>query len=109
MIEKNETGVLILKTTPLFEFLWNNKEKKNDKNNRRLAATVQDYIARGFLEIAKSVSNGVPIVFSGGVAYNKHITKFMIENNVIVNKKVPCGDGGISFGQIGYFLNNYDY
>ncbi|MCK4968762.1 MAG: carbamoyltransferase HypF, partial [Candidatus Aenigmarchaeota archaeon] len=103
VIEKDDSGVLILKTTPLFEFLWKNK----DKDKRRLAATVQDYLARGFLEIAKSVSGDLPIVFSGGVAYNKYITKFMIENGVIVNSKVPCGDGGISFGQIGYFLNNY--
>ncbi len=95
----------VLQTTPLFEYLWKNK----DKDKKRLAATVHSYLASGLFEIAKNVAGGLPIVFSGGVAYNRHITKFMFEKSVLVNSKVPSGDGGISFGQIGHMLNNtYD-
>ncbi len=92
----------VLQTTPLFKYLWENK----DKDKKRLAATVHGYVARGLFEIAKKIAGGLPIVFSGGVAYNRHITKFMLENGVLINSKVPSGDGGISFGQIGYVLNN---
>ncbi|MEA3229968.1 MAG: carbamoyltransferase HypF, partial [archaeon] len=96
VIEKKEKT--ILKTTPLFEFLWENR----DKNKPRLAATVHNYLAGGLLRIAQRTSKGMPIIFSGGVAYNRYITAYMLENNVIINSKVPAGDGGISFGQIGY-------
>jgi len=30
----------------------------------------------------------------------------MLKNGVYVNEKVPPGDGGISFGQIAYYLAN---
>ncbi|NOQ56325.1 MAG: carbamoyltransferase HypF [Nanohaloarchaea archaeon] len=95
-------GVLILNTTVLFEFLWENK----DKDKSRLAATVFDYVSRGLYMIAESVSEDLPIVFSGGVAYNRYVTGYMIENGVLINLKVPAGDGGISFGQIGFVLSN---
>jgi hydrogenase maturation factor HypF (carbamoyltransferase family) len=58
------------------------------------------YLAEGLFKIAKQAANeDEPIVFSGGVAYNKMITGFMIKNNVLVNKNIPCGDGGICYGQ----------
>ena len=95
--------VKVLKTTPLFEFLWDMR----DKDKKRLAATVHDYLSRGLFSIADSASRGFPIVFSGGVAYNRYITEHMLEKGVIVNSKVPCGDGGISFGQVGYVLRSY--
>ena len=91
----------ILMTTPLFGYLLNNKEK--DKG--RLAATTQMYLAKGLFKIAKQAANeDEPIVFSGGVAYNKMIAGFMIKNNVLVNKDIPCGDGGICYGQA--YLSN---
>ncbi|MCK5063139.1 MAG: hypothetical protein KAR23_04360, partial [Candidatus Aenigmarchaeota archaeon] len=77
------------------------------KDKKRLAATVHDYLSRGLFSIADSASRGLPIVFSGGVAYNRYITEHMLEKGVIVNSKVPCGDGGISFGQVGYVLRSY--
>jgi hydrogenase maturation protein HypF len=90
---KEEDGKKILMTTPLFKFLLNNL----DKDKGRLAATAQTYLAKGMLKIAKEIGNQV--VFSGGVAYNKMITEYMIKNGVLLNKEVPPGDGGISFGQ----------
>ena len=60
------------------------------------------YIANGLYQITKQYNQ--PIVFSGGVAYNNIISTFLTKNNVIINNKIPSGDGGISFGQIMYYL-----
>ena len=86
-------------TTPLSQYLT----EHIDKDKPRLGATAELYLAKGFLEIAKQFNR--TIVWSGGVAYNSLITTFMIENGVVTHKKVPPGDGGISFGQIAYALS----
>lgn len=97
----NKNGKSVLVTTSLFEFLLNSINK--DKG--RLAATAQMYLAKGFFEMAKQkAGNEVPIVLSGGVAYNRMISEFMMKNDVIVNKDIPCGDGGICYGQA--YLSN---
>lgn len=88
----------VLMTTPLFRFLVDNSEK----DKKKLAATVQMYLAKGLYEIASKFNK--PIVFSGGCAYNALMSSFLIEKGVHVNGKVPSGDGGISFGQIAYYL-----
>jgi len=94
----------ILKTTPIFEFLLENI----DKDKGKLAYTVQEYIAEGLFEIAnKFKTDKKEIVFSGGCAYNRIMTSFLTKNGVLVNQKVPAGDGGISFGQIYYILNKF--
>lgn len=93
-----KNGKTILRTTPLFKFLIENKEK--DKG--RLAATVQTYIAQGLFEIANK--NNHKIVFSGGVAYNSMISSYMMKKGVLFNKEIPCGDGGICYGQA--YLSN---
>ncbi len=90
----------VLMTTPLFEFLVENLER----DKKRLGATVQDYLARGLYRIASRSRK--PIVFSGGCAYNTIMTSFMVERNVFVNELVPSGDGGISFGQVAFYLAN---
>ncbi|RMF54548.1 carbamoyltransferase HypF [Candidatus Woesearchaeota archaeon] len=90
----------VLMTTPIFEFLTSNI----DKDKKRLAATVQQYLAEGLYEIASK--KGKPIVFSGGCAYNRIMSSFMIRKGVYTNEKVPAGDGGISFGQVSYYLAN---
>ncbi len=90
----------VLKTTPLFQFLIDNFEK----DKKRLAATVQMYLAQGLYEIASRFSKSV--MFSGGCAYNTIMSSFMMKNGVHTNEKVPSGDGGISFGQIAYYLAN---
>ena len=55
------------------------------------------YLAQGLFQIAKSTNK--PIVLSGGVSYNKIISEFMTNQGVLINKEVPCGDSGISYGQ----------
>jgi hydrogenase maturation protein HypF len=91
-----EQGKTILMTTPLFDFLLKNKEEKG-----KLAATAQMYIAKGLYEIAKTAlkKKNIPIVFSGGVAYNRMISGFMRQHGVLVNRELPAGDGGICYGQ----------
>jgi len=90
-IKKQDRQILL--TTPIFEYLVQNY----DKDKGRLGATVQQYLAEGFYQLAKSDK---PIVFSGGCAYNTIMTTYLLEQNVLINEKVPCGDGGISFGQL---------
>ncbi|MBM3281782.1 MAG: carbamoyltransferase HypF [Candidatus Diapherotrites archaeon] len=91
----------VLLTTPLFEYLIENKMK----NRSRLAATVQQYIATGLDEIAQT-TGGKSFVFGGGCAYNKIMTSFLVSKKYEVNEKVPCGDGGLAFGQLAYALAN---
>lgn len=73
-----------------------------------LAFSAQSYLARSLAQLAMKEAErlGVKAVgFSGGVAYNEHITSVMrsvIEQNglrFIVHELVPLGDGGISLGQ----------
>ncbi|MCK5233429.1 MAG: carbamoyltransferase HypF, partial [Candidatus Aenigmarchaeota archaeon] len=86
----------VLLTTPLFEYLVENI----DANKSRLAATVQQYIAEGMHKIAAQYKK--PIVFSGGCAYNRIMTEYMISKGVYLNENVPAGDGGLSFGQTAF-------
>lgn len=89
-------GKTILMTTPLFEYLC---KAKGNKGN--LAATAQMYIAKGLFTIAEHAvqTKNVPIVLSGGVAYNRMISEFMVKQGVLVNNALPAGDGGICYGQ----------
>jgi len=88
-----QDGKTILMTTPLFEYLLNNK----GKDNGRLAATAQMHLAQGLYDIAKK--QDMPIVLSGGVAYNRMISGFMMDKDVFVHKELPAGDGCICYGQ----------
>jgi len=67
------------------------------------------YLAKGLFKIAKQVARkeDKPIALSGGVAYNRMISGFMIKNNVFVHKELPCGDGCICHGQA-YLANMND-
>lgn len=78
------------------------KERKND-----LAKTVHVSLANAFSDIAieEAKKDHLTIAFSGGVAYNK-IFSDAIKKRVelsglkyVEHKLVPCGDGGVSFGQ----------
>ena len=73
-----------------------------------LAYSAQSYLARGLAELAVNAAQKEDVEaigFSGGVAYNHHITSVMrdvvTENDIkfLVHTKLPAGDGGISFGQ----------
>lgn len=95
-LEKN--GKTILCTTDIFKFLLDNL----DKEKARLAATVQIYLAKGLYQIASSLTK--PIVASGGVCYNRMISSYLLQKGILFNKEVPCGDGGICYGQV-YLAN----
>lgn len=86
-------GKKILSTTNLFRFLLDNREKEKG----RLAATAQTYLAYGLYEIAEEKNK--PVVVSGGVAYNRMISSFLMKKGVLFNKEIPAGDGGTCYGQ----------
>lgn len=91
-----DTRRFILATTPLFRYLVANLKK----DHRQLAMIVQNYLAAGFYQLARRAGPNLPVVFSGGVAYNRVITTYLIRRGVLINKKIPPGDGGISYGQL---------
>ena len=101
---KMQNSKLILETMPLFEYLIKNLHK----DKKRLAATAQIYIAEGLYEIAKKQKSEKAkkqkIFLAGGLGNNKIISKYLESNGIIINKKIPRGDAGISFGQVIYFL-----
>jgi hydrogenase maturation protein HypF len=81
-------------------------EEGKDKHD--IAASAQVSLARAFAEQACAAAkrSGAPIIgFSGGVAVNAAIGR-TIEDYVkeeglefVTNHRLPCGDGGVSFGQ----------
>lgn len=92
----------ILNTTFLFEYLVKNPQK--DKH--RLAATAQLYLAQGLYEIIKPTGCS-DIFIAGGIANNKIISDYFISKDAYVSNKISCGDAGLSFGQIIYYLANH--
>lgn len=83
--------------------------KENGTKKRDIAATAQNLLAKGLSKIAiKCAKNqNIDVVaFTGGVAYNNAISWKIKETikqanlDFITNKKLPCGDGGVSFGQV---------
>jgi len=104
IIEDADSGTKILSTTALFKFLLENLDKYSAGE---LAATAQMYLAVGMHRIAQSSADGREIVFSGGVAYNRMMTGYMLGKGVLINKEIPAGDGGISYGQA-YLANLMD-
>jgi hydrogenase maturation protein HypF len=83
-------------------------ERRNAEAPSDLAFSAERYLAEGLAQVAADEAKrlGVDVVgFSGGVAYNEHITyamrHFVHENGLrfVVHKAVPAGDGGVSFGQ----------
>jgi hydrogenase maturation protein HypF len=73
-----------------------------------LACSAQSYLARSLAQRAVKEAERIglkTIGFSGGVAYNEHITQIIrrtVEKSsfkFLVHHQVPPGDGGISFGQ----------
>lgn len=100
-----EDGRRVLDTPRLFFRLLELKARQSAGD---LAATAQWALAAGLarLAIEAAQKDGLKdIALGGGVAYNEAIAdtiKDEIEKaglRLYVNEKVPCGDGGISFGQ----------
>ena len=109
--------LFILDTTYLFEYLIKNFHR----DKKRLAATAQKYIADGMLKIIKTchpelvsgskareipdqVRNDKRVFASGGMTSNKIISEIMEKQGFYLNKKIPRGDAGLSFGQIIFYL-----
>ncbi len=95
----------ILNTTNIVRAIF---EEKNKLPPADLAYSTQSYLARGLAQIAleEAQKTGIETVgFSGGVAYNTHITSTIrreVEKNGVefyVHEMLPTGDGGVSFGQ----------
>ncbi|MDI6888428.1 MAG: carbamoyltransferase HypF [Methanocellales archaeon] len=91
--------------------------KRERKKIRDIAAAVQRAIAIGFAQMAMEAASNTgidTIGISGGVAYNSAIVKTIKDEvtsegyKFVTNEKVPCGDGGISFGQAILTARNYD-
>lgn len=87
------------------------KKLLKEKNKRKGARMVHDYIALGFAKMAEQAckKEGVKdVCLSGGVMHNRYIPatidRYLKQKGLRVhhNFRVPCGDGGISLGQVYY-------
>jgi len=95
----------VVNTTTMVHNILN---RRKTEASRDLAFSAQQYLAQSLaqtaVEEAQRLDIGV-IGFSGGVAYNEHITQaigHVVEENglqFVVHRFVPAGDGGVSFGQ----------
>jgi len=95
----------VLDTTFLVHEIFTKKDRFSAAD---LACSAQSYLARGLAQLAIEEAerlNVKHVGFSGGVAYNEHITATMrrtVEKEgfkFLVHNKIPAGDGGTSFGQ----------
>lgn len=100
-------GRIVLDVQSLLKRLIEFKEEGRDRKD--IAATAQDVLARGLARIANGCAEDLNIdivALSGGVAYNDAISRRIqesVEGNgleFVTNQSLPCGDGGISFGQL---------
>ena len=98
----------VLRTTELLEEVYVNLK---NYSKRDLAFSVEEYIAEGVASLAVDLAkqHKVDYVgFSGGVAYNEHISEAIrkiVEKRglkFVSHNSVPPGDGGVSFGQAVY-------
>jgi hydrogenase maturation protein HypF len=95
----------VLNTTKIIYAVFEARSKLSASD---LAYSIQSYLAKGLAQLAIEAAQRIgvkAIGFSGGVAYNKHITLAIekyVEGNglrLYVHEALPAGDGGISFGQ----------
>lgn len=102
-----ENGIYIVDITDMFQWILS---VINDSNKKDIALTIQHCIGEALAKICLKVIKGskLPpkIVVSGGAAVNDYIIKAIIveamENDVevLLNRKVPPGDGGLALGQV---------
>ncbi|MCQ1534364.1 carbamoyltransferase HypF [Methanosarcina sp. KYL-1] len=104
-IKSGETGVPVLDTTELLLGVYELIGKYSPAD---LAFAFEESLARGVSELAVSLAGkkGIGTVgLSGGVAYNDHITSCIAGTvqeaglEFLAHRRLPCGDGCISFGQ----------
>lgn len=105
-IIKEVEGQYILYTTPLFKYLV--AHAPHDKP-AVLARLTLNYLSKGFWEItqkhqAKNNLPSLPRLWSGGCAYSTVMTEYFLKKGALINQQIPAGDGGISVGQIAYYL-----
>jgi len=95
----------VLNTTALVHQTFNHRSADSVSD---LAFSAQSYLAQGLAQVALDEAQrlGINVVgFSGGVAYNEHVTQTIrrvVEKSGLkfaIHKSVPPGDGGVSFGQ----------
>ncbi|UCE15107.1 MAG: Sua5/YciO/YrdC/YwlC family protein, partial [Candidatus Heimdallarchaeota archaeon] len=102
-------GMIEIQTSSLIHDLW--KCLQRGENRRKLALSAEIAIARKLAEISIELASyygASKIGMSGGVCYNQVIFKefyqYIAKNSssiaLIAHKQIPCGDGGISIGQI---------
>jgi len=99
-------GVFIVNVADMFKWAF---ENMNAKRKEDIAATIQYCLGEALAEIALKAIKGTEllpkILISGGAAVNDFIVKAIIEKakeedvEVILNKQVPPGDGGLALGQ----------
>ncbi len=72
-----------------------------------VAKTAHAALGKAYIEVISGLKDiGLPVGFSGGVAYNEIITKVLREEakrggfEFCIHRSVPPGDGGTSFGQV---------
>lgn len=99
--------VQLLDTVEIFRQLWELRQR--GANPADLAATAQDVLARGLARVAVKIAQeeGIEAVgLSGGAAVNFAIAQAVKEEVekagllLLAHRKVPPGDGGLSFGQL---------
>jgi len=97
---QDQSGRKTVSTTHLFKYLTTNIKR----NKKRLAATAQTYLAKGFYKVLRKTSNENCqkrlVFFSGGISSNKTMSSYLERKKIYISKNTPRGDEGISFGQI---------
>jgi hydrogenase maturation protein HypF len=103
-IEPIINGDTLQTTQMLYELV----ENRNKYSRPDLANSAHFYLSKGLAQLAveKALENGIKSVgFSGGAACNELLVSVIRKNvedsglKFLVNKAIPPGDGGISFGQ----------
>jgi len=98
-------GSNVVDTSFLLNTIFNNKKKYSVAD---LAYSAEDYLAKSLAELAVNEAERLDVKaigFSGGVAYNEHITKTIRQRveedgiKFITHRLIPVGDAGTSTGQ----------
>ncbi|MYL35830.1 carbamoyltransferase HypF [Pontibacillus yanchengensis] len=108
-IHPTNNGTLQLDPSPMLYNII--QDKWNQVPIRKIVRTFHDTIAQSCVQMIHSIVENRPeinknIVLSGGAFQNVYLTQklqsYLTEKgfNVYTHKKIPCNDGGLSFGQM---------